>query len=137
MLHPVPAKGPVAGSCLCGAVRFTLAAPLRGVWICHCGQCRRWHGHVGACTNVPRAALEFETDSTLTWYRSSNVAERGFCSACGSSLFWRRHGADVISVTAGCLAAPTGLAIDLQIFTEDRGDYYPLDPTIPVRPKSG
>jgi 2-methylcitrate dehydratase PrpD len=50
----------VTGGCLCGAVRFKLAPPLRDVVLCHCSVCRRIHGHVGAYTNVARAQLEFE-----------------------------------------------------------------------------
>ena len=135
MFMPEQKSTTVSGRCLCGAVRFTLAGALRDVALCHCGQCRRWHGHVGAYTNVQRSALTFAAEKTLSWYRSSDFAKRGFCSACGSSLFWQRNDSDVISVAAGSLDAATGLATTLQIFTEDRGDYYHLDPSIRVRPK--
>jgi hypothetical protein len=124
------------GQCLCGAVRFTLNGPLRGVSVCHCGQCRRWHGHVGAYTNVERTALTFADQRGLKWFKSSDTATRGFCGDCGSVLFWDAPGRDTISVTAGCLERPTGTTIDVQIFTEDKGDYYALDLSIPVRPKS-
>jgi hypothetical protein len=83
-----------------------------------------------------RDALEFSHDSTLTWFQSSEKARRGFCKNCGSVLFWDAPHRDTISVTAGCLDNPTGLSVDVQIFTEDQGDYYSLDPTIPVRPKT-
>lgn len=126
----------VTGQCLCGAVRFKLTGPMRGVSICHCGQCRRWHGHVGAYTNVKRSALTFTDDAALKWYASSDFARRGFCGACGSVLFWDAPEQDTISVTAGCLDSPTGVDVDIQIFTEDKGDYYALDPRIPIRPKS-
>jgi hypothetical protein len=126
----------VKGQCLCGEVKFSLTGPLRGVSVCHCGQCRRWHGHLGAYTNVRREALSFSQNSTLTWYLSSDQARRGFCRDCGSVLFWDAPLRDTISITAGCLDRPTGLMIDVQIFTEDKGDYYALDPSIPIRPKA-
>ena len=126
------------GQCLCGAVRFRVTAgPMRSVSICHCGQCRRWHGHIGAYTNVKNADLAFDEQRGLAWYQSSNFARRGFCRDCGSSLFWQRNGDDVISITAGAFDEPTGLSTAIQIFTEDRGDYYPFDTSIPIRPKSG
>jgi hypothetical protein len=25
----------------------------------------------------------------LSWYRSSDIAQRGFCSACGTAMAWR------------------------------------------------
>ena len=34
-----------AGGCECGAVRYEVRGPLREVIDCHCGQCRRTHGH--------------------------------------------------------------------------------------------
>lgn len=120
------------GGCLCGAVRFALRRPLRAVVVCHCGQCRRWHGHVGAYTQCDADGLRLDEDRGLAWFRSSEVARRGFCRECGSSLFWQRHGSDRVSVAAGALDAPTGLATTLQIFAADKGDYYDLDPALPA-----
>lgn len=121
------------GQCLCGAVRFDLSGDLRPVVICHCGQCRKWHGHYGAYTRVPTSALKIEDERSLAWYRSSEQARRGFCRDCGSSLFWERIGSDQTSVAAGTLEEPTGLDTRLQIFAEDAGDYYEIDDRIPVR----
>ncbi|MBL8689390.1 MAG: GFA family protein [Rhodospirillaceae bacterium] len=123
----------VMGQCLCGAVRFRLSGELRNVVICHCGQCRKWHGHVGAYTRVPISALRIEDERSLSWFRSSEKARRGFCRDCGSSLFWERIGSDQMSVAAGTLDEPTGLSTRLQIFAEDAGDYYEIDDRIPVR----
>ena len=125
---------PARGRCLCGAVRFRLTGERRGVVLCHCGQCRRWHGHVGAYTRVANSGLAIEEEGALSWYRSSDIARRGFCRDCGSSLFWERIGTDQISVAAGSLEAPTGLTTALQIFAEDAGDYYEIDIRVPVRP---
>lgn len=125
--------GHVTGRCLCGSVRFELVPPLRAVTVCHCGQCRRWHGHIGAYTAVPRDNLVMTDSRDLSWFASSSFARRGFCRECGSSLFWERNGHDTISITAGSLEAPTGLHTALQIFAHDKGDYYELDPKTPVR----
>jgi hypothetical protein len=127
------ADGVVAGGCLCGAVRFALRGRLRPVVVCHCGQCRRWHGHAGAYTELATEDLSLTADADLAWFRSSDIARRGFCRLCGSSLFWQRHGATRISVAAGTLDAPTGLATASQIFADDKGDYYALDPRVPDR----
>lgn len=124
----------LSGRCLCGAVRFRLEGPLRDVILCHCAMCRRWHGHVAAYTNLPLAALVMEEARGLAWYRASDIARRGFCRDCGSSLFWQRDGGALISVAAGALDAPTGLATTLQIFAAHAGDYYPLDPRIAAKP---
>ena len=122
------------GQCLCGTVQFRLSGELRPVVVCHCGQCRRWHGHVGAYTRVPTKALTIESEKGLAWYRSSERARRGFCRDCGSSLFWERIGSGQMSVAAGTLDEPTSLETKLQIFAEYAGDYYEIDDRIPVRP---
>jgi hypothetical protein len=82
---------------------------------------------------VPRAGLSLTESRGLAWFTSSSFARRGFCRECGSSLFWQRNGHDMISITAGSLDAPTGLQTVLQIFAKDKGDYYELDGTTPVR----
>jgi hypothetical protein len=116
----------VTGRCECGDVRFTVSGPLRDVMNCHCGQCRRFHGHVGAYTNAARTDLSFAEARGLRWYQSSSFARRGFCGACGSSLFWERIGGDIISIAAGCLDPPTGLRTVGHIFVAHRGDYYEI-----------
>jgi len=123
-----------AGGCLCGGVRYVINGPLRGVIACHCGQCRRTSGHYAAFTNAPSESLELTSSSSLTWYRSSAAAERGFCSVCGSNLFWRQVGSDTTSVTAGTLDTPTGIEMEQHIFVADKADYYTLNDDLPKLP---
>ena len=122
-----------SGRCLCGAVRYTVRGPATGASICHCGQCRRQSGHLWASAQCPDDALTIEGD-TLTWYRSSETAERGFCSACGSFLFWRMDGEGLTSFSLGSLDAPTGLALEKHIFVADKGDYYTIEDGLPQKP---
>jgi hypothetical protein len=121
------------GSCLCGAVRYEVSGPLRDVVVCHCGMCRKSHGHIGAYTAAPKDALRLIESRGLKWYRSSGVARRGFCAECGGTLFWDGAGRDAISIAAGTLDAPTGLRTAVQIYVEDKGDYYDVDAAIPIR----
>lgn len=121
------------GGCLCGAVRYEVARPLRDVVLCHCAMCRKTHGHVGAYTAAPKAALTLTAARGLKWYRSSDLARRGFCTECGASLFWERFVGDFVSIAAGTLDPPTGLTTTQQIHVAHAGDYYPIDPAIPQR----
>lgn len=93
---------------------------------CHCSMCRRQSGHFWVSTNVAVADLAIEGVDKVRWFRSSEVAERGFCSECGSFLFWRRPGFDRIAVALGSLEKPTGVPIGRHIFTADKGDYYEI-----------
>jgi len=70
--------------------------------------------------------LEIMKDKTLVWYRSSEIAQRGFCSQCGSSLFWKLNRSDRISIMAGTLDPPTHVKSIQNIFVEDMSDYHEL-----------
>lgn len=117
------------GSCLCGGVRYTVKGPMRPVKACHCRQCRKTSGHYVAMTSVPLDAFHLDADDTLAWFASSDDAERGFCKACGSSLFWKPNGENRVSIAAGTLDGPTGLTISEHIFGQDAGDYYDVPDT--------
>src|SRR5262245_41371089 len=123
------------GGCLCGGVRYEALASLRDVVACHCGQCRRWHGHVGAYTAVAKAKFRVVEGRSLKWFSSSSFARRGFCSECGSSLFWERIGGDQVSIAAGTLDPPTNLSLTKHIFVGDQGDYYAISDGLPQRAK--
>jgi hypothetical protein len=130
----------VSGRCICGAVAFEVTGELRDVHLCHCTECRRWAGHVWAASEAAWADLEFAEDRGLRWIDSPDSehdARRGFCSECGSSLFWRVPDSDRVSLAAGCLDGPTGLKTTEQIWVESAGDYYELDERIPSRPRGG
>ena len=122
---------PIAtGGCLCGGVRFEIYEPLMDVVNCHCSKCRRFHGHVGAYTATDRQNLVLVQSETLKWFRSTtdetpNV-HRGFCVQCGSSLFWDPRGKSRISIAAGALDPPTGLATIKHVWVSQKGDYYDI-----------
>ncbi|MCE8007218.1 GFA family protein [Aestuariivita sp.] len=119
------------GSCLCGAVAFHFDADAPAPSVCHCGQCRRQSGHVWASTFIAETALVFDRDDSLRWFRSSDAARRGFCSTCGSFLFWKHDAEDTISIAMGALDAPTGLTLGRHIFVADKGDYYTITDDLP------
>ena len=114
---------PVRGACLCGAVAFEAEPPLRPVIVCHCRECRAWSGHVWAAASVPHDRFRLTRSEGLRWVRASPAARRGFCGTCGASLFWQPEGEARISIGAGALDGPTGLAIAGHIFTHEAGDY--------------
>lgn len=123
------------GSCLCGAVRFSgtrVAEP--GIAACHCGQCRKWSGHVWSAFGAE--TLTIQPTPHLRWYRSSDKAQRGFCDQCGSSLFWQADDRPLAEVAAGTLDGPTGLHLQRHIFVADKGDYYDIADGLPQDPRA-
>jgi len=120
------AETPKTGSCLCGAVRYRVTGPLRPVVMCHCTQCRKQTGHAMAATAAANSDLEIETPEAITWYKASKDARRGFCSTCGSTLFWRGDGRDYTAIAAGTLDGTTDLTVAGHIYCDFKGDYYEL-----------
>ncbi|CAM5768822.1 aldehyde-activating protein [Labrys miyagiensis] len=119
------------GGCLCGSVRYAIRGALRDVWACHCALCRRVHTYAGAYAACDPADLHMESDSKLSWYRSSPAARRGFCSECGSHLFWEGTAKGHVSVSAGSLDEPTGLRLVKHICTAEKGDFYEITDGLP------
>jgi len=113
------------GRCECGGVRYTVEGPLRDVYNCHCGRCRRITGHHMAATAVHPDQLSLVADGSLRWYAPDDTVEYGFCERCGSSLFWRAHALpDKVCITAGTLDPPTGLRTTKAWWVAEAGDYH-------------
>ena len=121
----------VKGSCECQGVVFELIGELRDVVFCHCSQCRKTSGHYWAATQVSKGNLNLIKATSLNWYDSSDKARRGFCSVCGSSMFYERKGIDKISVSAGSLEIPTSLDRMRHIYVASKGDYYDISDDLP------
>lgn len=122
------------GSCICEAVRFEIDTELLPVEGCHCTQCRKWTGHYLASTEVPRSAIRIHDTGQLAWFHSSEKVRRGFCSRCGTSLFFdpldkKRH--DWIAVCMGAFDTPTATKMALHIFVAEKGDYYEITDGLP------
>lgn len=126
-------KTPARGSCLCGAVRFSVDGPLTPPAACHCSQCRKQSGHYWAASDVARDAVTIEGAEKLRWYQASEKARRGFCSVCGSFLFWEAAGSDRLDLAMGAIDTPSGTALERHIFVADKGDYYTIADGLPQR----
>lgn len=125
------------GSCMCGAVRFTVSGELKPPDACHCVQCRKFSGHYFVGTDLPRGAVSITGMDQVTWYHSSVKVRRGFCSRCGSSMFFDPPAKEWIGIAMGAFDDPTGTHTELHVFVAEKGDYYeicdglPQYPTIP------
>ena len=114
------------GQCLCGAVKFHgTIAENRGINVCHCGQCRRWGGGGPFMPVRFEGGVVFEDDAALTWFKSSEHGERGFCRVCGSSLFWRAPGAgNDVAINVSTLGDDHGLQLQQHIWVDDQPGWY-------------
>ncbi len=114
--------------CLCGAVSFSVDLPVGEdgsieVGACHCGMCRRWGGGPNLSVH-PAADPELPTDAPIGFYRGSDWGERGFCRKCGANLIWRLQSGGMAAVPAGLFDDQSGFGLGLEIYVDQRPDYY-------------
>lgn len=76
------------GGCACGRVRFEASNVGEEAYLCHCRMCQRSSGNVSlAMVGIEQADVRWSAQPD--WYRSSAIAQRPFCSTCGTSLGFR------------------------------------------------
>jgi len=111
------------GNCLCGGVTVIAEEVKPSVGACHCSMCRKWGGG-------PFFALEagskvrFEGEENVARFNSSEWAERGFCKACGTHLFYHLKQADQYILPAGLFEPGPEMIFDHQIFIDEKPDFY-------------
>lgn len=78
----------ISGSCLCGAVKFTIKNQPKKFYRCHCSLCRRQSG-VGhnLATIVKVEDFDWQTSKELisSWKKESGY-RNDFCKKCGSTV---------------------------------------------------
>lgn len=111
------------GRCLCGAVKFSAKSMSSNVGACHCGMCRRWGGGPLMAVNCGTEVV-FEGDENITVYNSSDWAERGFCSKCGSHLFYRLKQINEHQIPVGLFNDQEHFKFDLQVFIDRKPCFY-------------
>lgn len=119
------------GGCLCGAVRYEVKGPLRDVVNCHCEMCQKLHGAFGAHSKARKENIRITEGRGLGWYKTSSVAQRGFCKECGSSLFWDPFELDATGIIAGSLDENAHLKTMGHIFVGEKAGFYEITDDAP------
>ena len=100
------------GGCLCGTIRFEVTAAPSSVDYCHCRMCQRFNSAAFAAWAVfPLESVRF-TGSKPKRYKSSPIAECGFCGNCGSSLTmeWLQPPSEILAILIPSLDHPEDFA---------------------------
>jgi len=98
--------------------------------------CQKLHGAFGAHSKAKKSDVTIVENRGLKWYRTSKIAQRGFCQDCGSSLFWQPDEQDTIGILAGSLDQPTHLNTMGHIFVGEKADFYEICDQSPQFEKS-
>ena len=112
--------------CLCQKVRIQVAEAKPHVDSCHCSMCRKWSG--GPLLAIDCGSnVKFEGEDNIKVFDSSEWAERGFCSNCGTHLFYRLKQANQYILPAGLFDHLDDLdnaEFTTQIFIDEKPRYY-------------
>ena len=119
------------GRCLCGAVRIELAEVRPEVEVCHCTMCLQWGG--GPFMGVSAGSFDITGQDRITAHRSSEWAERAFCQACGSNLYYRFIPADHYSFCAGLFDFGDTVTMTKQIFVDEKPPFYDFAQDTPMQ----
>ncbi|TQV88107.1 GFA family protein [Aliikangiella coralliicola] len=111
------------GSCLCGAVTVNAHSSDHKLGACHCSMCRNWGGGPLQALDCG-SEVSFEGESNIKRFSSSEWAERGFCSQCGTHLFYRLKQNNQHIMPVGIFSEVDDVVFDHQIFIDKKPSYY-------------
>lgn len=126
--------GKVTGSCLCGAVEYTLGESIR-MYNCHCSRCRRARS-AAFTTNLFTTLEGFEYvsgEDLVTDYHVPGAKYFGvaFCSKCGSDVARVSTARNVAVIPAGALDADPGMHPAANIYVDHKAPWYEITDDLP------
>lgn len=124
---------PLTGSCLCGAIRYTVGVPVTELRACHCTHCQKASGAAGTVNAVLPSSVFKITQGTPKRYDakadSGRTLYRYFCGDCGSPLYSQRPTTPEMTVVrAGTLDDSSGMKIATHIWTKSARPWAYIDP---------
>ena len=129
----------IAGSCLCGAVRYELTQ--EPVWShhCHCSRCRKTGGGAFASNLFFKIdALRYSRGTEHLRSFKPPDAQRFthvFCGRCGSTLPFRNEALGLVGVPMGGLDEDPRYAPRAHIFVGSKAPWYTITDRLPQHPE--
>jgi hypothetical protein len=96
----------MSGGCQCGRIRYSVSLANFDAGLCHCSMCRKaTGGFASAIVEVVIETVRWESEPDA--FDSSPIAQRLFCSHCGSPLGWRPREGATMDLTLGSFDDPS------------------------------
>ena len=132
-------SAPLTGSCLCGAIRYAINAPVAELRACHCVHCQKASGAGGSVNAVIPSAAFVITQGAPKRYDASAASgrtlHRYFCGDCGSPIYSQRATApETVVVRAGTLDDSSDVKITMNIWTQSAKPWAYIDPASKQHP---
>jgi hypothetical protein len=110
------------GGCQCGAVRYECSGEPKGLYVCHCAECRKQSASAfGMSLLVERTGFHLTKGMPEFWTRRADSGREvrcAFCPDCGSRLWHEREGfSEALTIKAGSLDVPLDMTNAIHIWT--------------------
>lgn len=116
-------ENPRIGNCLCGAVSVSVSVDKIDLGACHCPKCQKWAG--GPLFELECGKqVSFDGMEHIKIYRSSELAERGFCQECGSHLFIKDVQSGEYGIPPGIFDNTSGIEFRREVFSDKKPAFY-------------
>ena len=105
---------------------------MRPVLHCHCEPCRRATGNFVAATSCATDDVAIDDPEALIRWTKFEHCRYGFCSGCGSHMFWQGHDhMDRMSVLVGVIDDTAGLELAGVWFVDHAQPHHVLSDAVP------
>jgi len=133
----------IAGSCLCGGVRFEVERVVGPFELCHCSRCRKISGSAFiAAVGVDRRDFRYLSGQELVVSYDAPIIDAPppyrstFCSRCGSPVPDPTSTAPWFEIAAGLLDGDLGLVPERHIMVDRKSSWYSIADALPQLDKA-
>jgi hypothetical protein len=122
----------LAGSCLCGAVRYAVADEFAYAACCHCSNCRRATGSAfKPFAGIERGKLRItKGEDNLTTF-GDETGHDAHCRLCGSLLYSLVRDGAFVHVPMGTLVDDPSIRPSVHIFVGSKAPWYTITDDLP------
>jgi len=122
----------LAGSCECGAVRYSVADEFLYAANCHCSRCRAATGSAfKPFAGIEREKLELDGNSGPLLVHGTDELNDTRCAACGSLLFSVVRDGAYVHVALGSLVDEPGIRPTEHIFVGSKAPWFEITDDLP------
>ncbi len=114
----------IKGQCLCGAVQVTAEVDNPKMRACHCDMCRQHNS--GAFFSIDTVAGSIKVTGPAKTFKSSEWGGRGFCTTCGSTLWYKFDDDEWPNLAAGLFPDAGGAVLEAEYFVDKCPHGYAL-----------
>lgn len=129
---------PIAGGCICGAVRYSISTPPIASRQCWCRDCQylgAGSSTVNVIFNAGDVSITGELRTFVSLADSGSTMTRGFCPTCGTPVTSASSARPQFLILRAGTLDHTGIATpSMNIWTDSAPRWAHLDPDLPATP---